>query len=489
MKTLIGLISPSVNYDFYNSTFKDLMIFLIYEKNIYINSVFKMKLKKKIRPLRIFNSFRMCFIIVLLFCSLNFLLAQQLSVDWAAFNYSQGLSLVEVYYSCPYNIFHYKTKNDTISAQYRGSFYLKSINTPESIIDNFERRAIISSFEDAQKRDMMLVDGFGFFARPGPYWFRLTLEDAISTLIFTDTITVPNFEQAPALSDVELASSIKPDTLGGKFCKQGLRIIPNPSGKFGQHYELMYVYVEGYNLIDDTLPYEFTYRILTIDNDSKQSIIKTFPTEIKKKSGSSFAYAFALSTKGLKPGSYLLEIQLKDNTSNQTASSRKVFSISGNDISTATLVKASLPLEDTFYYRKIDLLATPKELKQYQKLTYEGKNEFLRRFWRKYNYAEFIKRIKYVETKYQFAGKSGWETDRGKIYIKYGAPDEIIAHTMIEHVKPHEHWYYYEKGFHFIFIDIRNDGTFPLIYSNTDLEKKHPEWEKYIDPLELDDLR
>ncbi|MEO0091837.1 MAG: GWxTD domain-containing protein [candidate division WOR-3 bacterium] len=452
-----------------------------YSKIQYIS----MKLKQKIS--RASNS--ISFLGIIFLASISFMFGQQLFVDWASFNYGQGLAFVEVYYSCPYNVFRYQVKNETIATQYQGSFYLKSVNTPESIVDNFERRAIIPSFEDAQKRDMMLVDGFGFFARPGDYWFRLTLKDAISTLSFTDTIAVPNFEQNPALSDIELASSIKSDTLGGKFCKQGLQIIPNPSGKFGQHYELMYVYVEGYNLVDDTLPYELTYRILPVGSDDNLSSIKTFPTEIKNKTGNNFAYAFALSTKGLKPGNYALEIQLKDNSSNQITNKKKLFYIGEKEISQVAFTKTDLSLEDTLYYRKIDLLATPKEIKQYQKLNPEGKIEFLRHFWRKNNYVEFLKRMKYVETKYQLTGKPGWESDRGKIYVKYGAPDEIVAHTMIEHVKPHEHWYYYEKGFHFIFIDIRSDGTFPLIYSNTDLEKKHPEWEKYIDPLELDDLR
>lgn len=446
-----------------------------------------MKRKTYIRKTRNFN-YLIGFIEIILVCSVKVLFAQQLSVDWAAFKYGQDLALVEVYYSCPYNVFRYQYKNDTIATHYQGSFYLRSLNTPESIVDNFERRAIISSFEEAEKRDMTLVDGFGFFARPGKYWFRLMLKDAVSTLTFTDTIIVPNFESMPALSDIELASSIKSDTLGGKFSKQGLKIIPNPSRRFGHGYELIYVYVEGYNLIEDTLPYEFTYRISNIGSDYLLSIVKTFPTEVKKKTGSSFAYAFALSTKGLKPGNYLLDIQLKDNSSNQTASKKKAFYIGEKEISFAPFKKEILP-EDTFYYRKIDLLATPKELKQYRQLSPEGKNEFLRRFWRKHNFAEFVNRMKYVETKYQVSGKAGWETDRGKIYIKYGAPDEVVVHTMIEHVKPHEHWYYYEKGFHFIFIDIRNDGNFPLIYSNTDAEKKHPEWERYIDPLELDDLR
>lgn len=412
-------------------------------------------------------------------------LLSAINVDWAVFKYADELSLVEVYYSCPYNLFQYVQKNDTIYASYKVSFYLKSIDSPDSLQDIFNKRAIIPSFEIAAGRNMKLVDGFGFFARPGKFLFKLAISDSESTQLISlygDTVEVPEFSDSPVLSDILLASSVIPDTTGGKFSKGKMKIIPNPELSFGKAYELLYAYIEGYNLVNDTFGYELFYRILS----SKRSIVKSFPAEVKHKTNTSFAYTFAISTKGLKPGQYILEVNLLDRSTGKNSVKEKPFHI------IPKISEEYIPalLFDTLNYAKeIKFLATTSELNQYNSLNENGKQEFLRKFWQKHNLEEFTKRLKYADDKYTLGRVPGRETDRGRIYIKYGPPDEVVVHTMVEHVKPHEHWYYYSRGFHFVFIDIRSNNDFQLIYSNTDAEPTNPNWEKYIDPLELDDLK
>lgn len=424
-------------------------------------------------------------VILLASCFLLFVsntMPNVMSVDWAVFKYGDELSLVEVYYSIPYNFFHYVVKNETIYASYKVSFYLKSIDSPDSLKDVFYKKAIIPSFEFAQKHDMKLVDGFGVFARPGKFLFKLTVAESLVISSYTDTIEVPDFSDSPVLSDIELASSVIPDSTGGKFSKGKMRIIPNPELSFGKAYEFLYAYIEGYNLVNDSFSYELSYRILS----SNRSIVKSFPPEVKTKTNESFAYTFALSTKGLPPNQYILQVNLLDRSTNQNFVREKSFHIIPQISEEYTQL---LPLDTLGSAKEIKFLATTSELSQYHSLNETGKREFLRKFWQKHDLAEFAKRLRYADDKYTLGRLVGRETDRGRIYIKHGPPDEIIAHTMVEHVKPHEHWYYYSKGFHFVFIDIRNNNNFQLIYSNTDAEPKNPNWEKYIDPLELDDLK
>ncbi len=407
-----------------------------------------------------------------------------LSVDWAAFNYEKNISLVEIYYSCPYSILQYTVHSDTIIAPYQMAFYLKSIDGPDSLKETSNRRAIIQSFETAQRRDMRLLDGFGFFARPGRYWFNITLTESLPICTYTDTIEVPEFSRSPVLSNIELASSVKLDSSGGKFTKGNMRIVPNPELIFGQAYELIYAYIEGYNLTDDTLNYELTYKILS----KEKSVVKSFPSEIKQKTGANFAYTFALSTKGLIPGEYFLQLVLKDQSSKNQDSIFKSFTVVKPNSESLYQQDYSQFTDTTSYYTEMKYLASQSELNQYNSLKESGKKEYLKRFWIQHDYNEFVKRIKYADEKYKSVHTLGRLSDRGKIYIKYGPPDEVAIHSMSENTKAHEHWYYYSKGFHFIFIDIRNNNTFPLIYSNNDIEPKNPDWQKYIDPLELEDL-
>ena len=409
--------------------------------------------------------------------------AQKLSVDWAVFNY--GAPYLEIYYSCPYSALQYIVKNDTVFALYRIHLSLKNIDKLDSISEIFNKRAFIPSFKIAEQHDMKLIDVVNYLAPPGRYLFKFTLEESLSIYSFTDTIKVPDFSQSPILSSIELSTSITKDSTGSKFTKNGFKIIPNPDLIFGQAYELAYVYFECYNLSNDTLPYELTYRIL----DKNKSVVKSFPSELNKKTTTSAIHTFALSTKGLVPGDYIFDVTLQDLSTGEQGTQKKQFRVVQKKTEEQALPVSVSAIDTSKYAREIKFLATPSEIRQYNKLNDAGKVEFLHRFWQKHNLDEFTDRLTVADEKYRSGGILGRDTDRGRIYIKYGQPDELVVHSMVENVKSHEHWYYYARGMQLLFSDIKGNGNLQLIYSNTDAEPKNPNWEKYIDPLELDDLR
>ncbi len=53
--------------------------------------------------------------------------------------------------------------------------------------------------------------------------------------------------------------------------------------------------------------------------------------------------------------------------------------------------------------------------------------------------------------------------DMGKIYVKYGPPDEIERHPFELNTLPYEVWYYYELGKVFFFIDRTGFGEYELV--------------------------
>lgn len=56
---------------------------------------------------------------------------------------------------------------------------------------------------------------------------------------------------------------------------------------------------------------------------------------------------------------------------------------------------------------------------------------------------EHYRRIAYVNDRYGSPSQAGWGTDRGKIYIMYGPPDEIEAHPSGRAgSSPFELWFY-----------------------------------------------
>ena len=105
---------------------------------------------------------------------------------------------------------------------------------------------------------------------------------------------------------------------------------------------------------------------------------------------------------------------------------------------------------------EVAYIIKPEELAAYQKLTTnEEREKFIEQFWERRNpnpgsphnqfREDYYRRIAYANAHFA-SSLPGWKTDRGRIYIMYGPPDEIEAHPA---QKPHptEEWRYREmKG-------------------------------------------
>lgn len=87
---------------------------------------------------------------------------------------------------------------------------------------------------------------------------------------------------------------------------------------------------------------------------------------------------------------------------------------------------------------EVPYIITPEERSAWKKLsTDEEREQFIEAFWERRNPTpgtpeneykeEYYRRIAYTNEHYA-SGIPGWKTDRGRIYITYGPPDEIDSH-------------------------------------------------------------
>ncbi len=87
---------------------------------------------------------------------------------------------------------------------------------------------------------------------------------------------------------------------------------------------------------------------------------------------------------------------------------------------------------------EVPYIITPDERKAFLKLTTpEEQEQFIEAFWERRNpnpgspyneyKEEYYRRIAYANEHFS-SGIPGWKTDRGRIYIMYGPPDEITSH-------------------------------------------------------------
>jgi GWxTD domain-containing protein len=124
-------------------------------------------------------------------------------------------------------------------------------------------------------------------------------------------------------------------------------------------------------------------------------------------------------------------------------------------------------------------IITPEERAAFERLQTDAERQhFVEQFWERRNPApgstrnaykeEHYRRIAYANSRFS-AGKPGWETDKGRIYILYGPPDELESHPAADKRihSPYEEWrYHHIDGVGdmviFTFIDRDSTGDFRL---------------------------
>ncbi|MEN8222891.1 MAG: GWxTD domain-containing protein [Acidobacteriota bacterium] len=135
------------------------------------------------------------------------------------------------------------------------------------------------------------------------------------------------------------------------------------------------------------------------------------------------------------------------------------------------LNKISTEYRDSF--RKLKFLITKEERKAFLNLsTDEEREEFFINFWKKRDpdpetienelRDEYMARISMAERLFSHEGKNGWETDRGRVYIKLGPPEFRESYPMgySMYSLPSEVWYY--GSFPIVFVDRNRSGSLDL---------------------------
>jgi GWxTD domain-containing protein len=143
--------------------------------------------------------------------------------------------------------------------------------------------------------------------------------------------------------------------------------------------------------------------------------------------------------------------------------------------------------------KDVDYIITDEERKAFKKLaTDDEREQFIAEFWRRRDpdpdteeneyKEEYYERIAYSNEHFT-SGKPGWMTDRGRIYIKFGKPNEIESHpTGGPYERPSYHgggstvtypfevWFYryiegVGSGIEIEFVDPTNSGEYRIARS------------------------
>jgi GWxTD domain-containing protein len=218
--------------------------------------------------------------------------------------------------------------------------------------------------------------------------------------------------------------------------------------------------------------------------------------------------ARSLDLTGLPPGDYVmqLEVSYPDTTVVRAA----LFSV--NDFATAATTAPVAP-SDPFAFQNdqvLDSLYAPliylirnEEKGIFEDLSVDGKQNFLREFWRTRDptpgtpaneaMEQYYGGIAEANRRFGEGGSGdipGWRTDRGRIFLKNGPPEEVLDEPGSGTTNPYSVWKYSRgRPVKFIFMDMSRFGHFELVFTDDRLEQGRFDWESLFDEQELERVK
>jgi GWxTD domain-containing protein len=426
--------------------------------------------------------------------------------DYSQFGYDSSSNYIEFYYSFKQNSL---TLVETDSVKYIDGILNITITdsaSNEVIVD--KDWSIHNEIIDESHLNSELMGVLGFVLEEGTYKCELTGSDTqkpgSKKLISEYLIVHPFLKLQSSISDIQLSSRILQESQNESsiFYKNTFEVTPVPTAIFGENTPVLFYYTELYNLAEGDKGGDFRLDQMVFNsrgdlvNQSHRMIGKDIDSRVEV--GKIMVYKLPTDT-------YTLMLNLIDSVANYgVASSKKFFvynpSVAVTDtfyqkttssLGTAFGVMSEEELDDLF--AKSKYLATSNEINQYQKLTNEeGKRQFLNNFWearddntpdaRNSFYLLYLKRIDESNKKFTAMGRPGWKTDRGRVYLLYGEPNEIERYPNQIETRPYEIWNYHdiEGGVQFIFADITGFSDYQLVHSTKRGELRDDNWSRRI---------
>jgi len=381
-------------------------------------------------------------------------------------NIEGELFYLEFNCAIPYQELSYEEINKTIVAKSRIFFKIINSSGTDSLLDTLFHTFTIPSFSEAAKEKLKFIIQFGLYIPEGRYEYLIEVSSGKDSGFIKNGLEVNRKDYW--MSDLLLASEITRDTSGGYLTKGNLRVVPLPNHLFEEHHRNLFVYYEIYDILPDTGEIVVIYSIIDQNNKAVRKITRKL-----KKNFSTQAVNFGVNIESIPPENYIFRVEVFDSTLNISAKKEVPFAIKRTP--PKEVVAEELP-----YYREIEYFLNNREYRHFSSLNERGKEIYLKKFWERHNYQEIAPRFEYADAHFGEGDRPGFKTDRGRIYVKFGPPDEIEKSTVgDEEAKPFEHWQYY-NGLEFIFVDIRGTNEFVLIWTNAPGEKSQPVLFNYL---------
>ena len=340
------------------------------------------------------------------------------------------------------------------------------------------------------------------------YRLDFTIKDLNSddkALGYTDFVNINEIKNTPAFSDIVLLQSFNYADNNASFAKHGLEMTLKLDDYYPESIPVLNFYAEYYNTDKITESPVFV-----------RAFVEAFETSIPEKNFlkrpvppapvNIFVHQFNIAD--LPSGNYRLMLEIIDSAEHVLASNSAFFQRSNpkrdtvlQDYSEAQYANTFVDkITDSLFLRECILstmpIATVAEQNFYhsnaKKITVNQMKRLFYSFWLKRNpknpelaWAEYKSKVNYVQKEYGSKLIKGYQTDRGRIYLRYGPPNDIVSENYDPNAYPYEMWFYYvmgdQKNVKFVFwCKDYVSNNYEVLHSNARGEINDPAWLKKL---------
>lgn len=418
-------------------------------------------------------------------CLLLFSDQLPITVDLNRFLDDSSQTTFDFNYQLPYNELKFIKEESGFIAELMVEYTI-FLNKEIVLQDDFTNKLIFPN-QEMTRSGKVFRDKISVTLPSSVYSMRITFTDINSQDYFSWLEELTILKQDSFLSDLEFSSNIVADTTQymDKFHREGELFFVNCNHIYTKGVlDSLYLYYELGNVQFPLGNLEQKISILK-DDDTLKVLMSEFNCQGTKKT-----QLKKIDISDMAEGYHNIIIEVKDPISNVINRAEDYFSIKKKNVSNYRLF---VDLEDEILLLKYFLPSTKTKI--WKELTSEGKLKFIDRFWevndtdtttKKNEFFQLTKeRILYCNEHFSHF-EDGWHTDRGRIYIKHGKPDDILyGDTEIKTKyaqKKYEIWKYrVHNNFTYLFLDFQTNKNYKLIYSDNDpYETSSPQLESYL---------
>ncbi len=329
---------------------------------------------------------------------------------------------------------------------------------------------------------LYLVDYRDVVLTPGIYTVRLNLRSGEKKGSISMRVNVPR-DTGFSASDVMFVSCFYENPDAAPVKRGDVGFIPNPARAFWG--DTLFYYFEIYGMSGDSGNYVVT---VAVEGPDGKPLLATKPS-VKPKKGETAAEAGKMNISTLPQGEYMFVAEAVDLPTGERVKVQKPFARK------TEMDRYAMDPTRSF----IDYLATKEEMNGFKACQNSLERQaFIDAFWAKRDpdpatpqnefYDAFALRVRYADENFGQINRLGRYTDMGRIYIKYGPPDEITREEAPKARRAYIRWRYNIQNWEFLFADPNNTGEYQLVYSTNRQERPTLFYDKPSDRLIEEEL-